>query len=70
MTERHILLMTYPLNPPLLYRKHLIDLYLTTIQSPTNPWQTVLFTPLSITSLRSVTVGSERGWGEAGWGEC
>ena len=25
--------------------------------------QTIVFTPLSITSLRSVTVGSERGWG-------
>ena len=25
--------------------------------------QTMVFTPLSITSLRSVTVGSERGWG-------
>ena len=37
MPEKHILLMTYPLNPPLLYCKHLVYLYLTTIQSPTNP---------------------------------
>jgi len=43
------------LIPPLLYSKHLVYLYLTSIQlpikssckPPTNPWQTELFTPLS-----------------------
>ena len=33
-----------------------------------NPYPTVLFTPLSITSRWSVTVGSERGWGCRGVG--